>query len=129
MSAKSKGTKAERDLIRLFWSRGWAAMRSAGSGSQQYPSPDVLAGKDGRRLAIECKVTKEKKKYFAQEEIRHLQYFAQRLSAEAWLAVKFPEKDFYFFHIDDLQEAGKSYVVSLDLASTKGLRFVELVDE
>lgn len=104
-------------------------MRSAGSGSQQYPSPDVLAGKDGRRLAIECKVTKEKKKYFAQEEIRHLQYFAQRLSAEAWLAVKFPEKDFYFFHIDDLQEAGKSYVVSLDLASTKGLRFVELVDE
>jgi Holliday junction resolvase - archaeal type len=41
---KSKGSKAERDLIHLFWSKGFAAMRAAGSGSSQHPSPDILAG-------------------------------------------------------------------------------------
>ena len=41
---KSKGSKAERDLIHMFWAKGFGAMRAAGSGSTQHPSPDVIAG-------------------------------------------------------------------------------------
>ncbi|MGE0793638.1 MAG: Holliday junction resolvase Hjc, partial [Candidatus Woesearchaeota archaeon] len=82
MSAKSKGIGGEREIIRTFWKLGWAAIRTAGSGSSHYPSPDIVAGKLGRRLAIECKVTAETRKYFPKDEIQQLIYFAQHFGAE-----------------------------------------------
>ena len=51
MSTKSKGTNAERELIHAFWGKGYAAIRSAGSGSMKYPSPDIIAAKKGKRFA------------------------------------------------------------------------------
>ena len=36
---KSKGTRAERELLHLFWENEWACMRSAGSGSTTQNSP------------------------------------------------------------------------------------------
>ena len=50
---KSKGSKAERDLMHLFWENGFAAMRAAGSGSTQHPSADVVAGNGKLYFAIE----------------------------------------------------------------------------
>ena len=35
MSTKSKGTNAERELIHNLWANGYAAIRSAGSGSMK----------------------------------------------------------------------------------------------
>ena len=64
MSFKSKGINGERELVHMFWNRGWACLRIAGSGSSKYPSPDILAGNKLRKLAIECKITKDQKKYF-----------------------------------------------------------------
>jgi len=128
MSKKSRGTNAERDLVRMFWANGWAALRSAGSGSQQYPSPDVLVGKEGRRLAIESKLTIEKKKYFPRNEIRDLKYFASIFGAEPWLAVKFQGEPWYFFHPEDLVKTEKFFVASLNQASMKGLLFEELIE-
>ena len=69
MSLKSKGINAERELVHMFWSKNWACLRIAGSGSSRYPSPDVLVSNKLRRLAIECKITKEQKKYFERKEI------------------------------------------------------------
>ena len=65
MSLKSKGINGERELIHKFWNtNSWAAVRVAGSGSMKYPSADILASNKLRKLAIECKVIKEHKKYF-----------------------------------------------------------------
>lgn len=126
-TAKARGTQAERDLIHKFWDCGWAAMRAAGSGSSQYPSPDIVAGKYGRRMAIECKLTSDTKKYFPSEEIRLLNYFAKTFCAEAWVAVKFPKMKWIFLNLEDLKEAGKNFVVSVELAELKGLSFEEVI--
>ena len=72
INRKSKGTNAERNLIKLFHDHGWSALRSAGSGSSKYPSPDVLAGNGFRRIALECKTTKDNKKYLKNDEIEQL---------------------------------------------------------
>ena len=64
MSLKSKGINAERELVHMFWGENWACLRIAGSGSIKYPSPDLLVGNSLRRLAVECKTTKDSKKYF-----------------------------------------------------------------
>ena len=126
--SKRKGSNAERELIRMFWEHGWAAMRSAGSGSQQYPSPDLLVGKAGRRLAIEVKMTKERTKYLPLEELKHLTYFANTFGAEVWIAVKFPDLEWYFFHPEDMNQTDKNVVANVELAEQKGLRFDDLIE-
>jgi Holliday junction resolvase len=128
MSKKSRGINAERDLIHKFWEQGWAAMRAAGSGSQQYPAPDVIASNNLRKIAIECKLTTEERKYFTKQEVKELRYFAEKFGAEAWLAVKFFRQPWYFFTIDSATETKESYVVTLETARSRGITFEEMIE-
>ncbi len=127
MSKKSRGTNAERDLIHKFWGVGWAALRAAGSGSSQFPAPDVVAANNIRKLAIEVKLTTETKKYFTKKEINELTYFSEKFGAESWVAIKFFREPWYFLSLEDLEETGKSFVASLDVAKRRGLLFEEVI--
>lgn len=129
MSRKGKGSNAERELIKLFWDNGWAAMRAAGSGSNHYPCPDVIAGNAIRRLAIECKATKDNKKYVEKREIIELQTFASRIGAEGWLGVKFSNRGWFFINLEDLEDTGESLAISLEDAKRRGLSFDELIEQ
>lgn len=122
--SKRKGTNAERDLIKLFWSVGWAAVRVAGSGSMHFPSPDLLVGNKIRRLAIEVKTTKEEKKYFSKEEVKQLLVFSSFFGAESWLAIKFSHCDWVFVNPEDLEKTRGNFVFKKN--SHKGLSFTEV---
>ena len=124
--SKRKGTNAERELIKLFWSVGWAAVRVAGSGSMQFPSPDLLVGNKIRRLAIEVKITKENKKYFSKEDIKQLLVFSSFFGTESWLAVKFPRANWVFVNPEDLEKTRENFVFKNKLH--KGLSFEELTE-
>ncbi|HLC80966.1 MAG TPA: Holliday junction resolvase Hjc [Candidatus Nanoarchaeia archaeon] len=127
MSNKEKGANAERELIHLFNNtEGWSAIRIAGSGSSKYPDPDILAGNAIRRIAIECKATREDKKYFSQEDLNQLRKFCQTFGAEAWLAIRLPRQPWYFIMPEDLAAAGESFVISEEILKRKGLQFEEL---
>jgi Holliday junction resolvase len=125
---KAKGSQAERELVKKFWSINWACIRSAGSGSQHYPSPDILVGNGSRRLAIEVKTISADKKYFAPEEIRGLSYFSAKFGAEPWVAVKFQGMEWVFLTLEDLEDTGKSKAVSKELAGRRGLSFEDLTE-
>lgn len=129
MSLKSKGINAERELVHKFWSVNWACLRIAGSGSSRYPSPDILVGNKLRRLAIECKVTKEQKKYFEKKDVEALRKFADVFGAESLVAIKFKGSDWLFVSTNDLEEKGKTFVIDKEAAQRKGLLFEELVKE
>ncbi len=109
---KSKGTAAERDLIHMFWEAGWAAFRAAGSGSVPLPCPDLIAGRDARKLAIEVKVLDGAKKYLTRAEVEDLQNFAVRFGADAWVAVKFNRKGWTFVPAGRLTPTENHFVVS-----------------
>ncbi len=128
MTRKKKGSDAERELISLFWDNGWAAIRAAGSGSTRYPCADLVAGNRARLLAIECKLTKDSKKYVKKEEIEQLREFSSKIGAEPWLALKFPKTGWFFLSLDDLEEKNDSFAGSVELAKTKGLGFNELIE-
>ena len=71
--SKKKGSRTERELLKLFWESGWYCIRMAGSGSMPLPCPDLLSGKKGRSLAIECKSGKGKnRRYIPKEQIDDL---------------------------------------------------------
>lgn len=127
MSTKSKGTNAERELIHKFWANGFAAIRSAGSGSMKYPSPDIIAAKNGRILAIECKVTKEHYKYFEKKEIGDLKSFSEIFEAESYVAIKFKGQEWFFLDLNDLKETEKSFMVDIELVRNKGRLFGSFV--
>ena len=128
MSLKSKGINAERDLIHKFWATsGWSAVRVAGSGSMKYPSADVLATNKLRKLAIECKTSNNKSRYLPKEEIEQLKIFADIFGAEPWIAIRFKGHDWYFMSLEDIIESGKSFVIDINTAKSKGLLFEEIV--
>ncbi len=127
MSRKTKGINAERELIHMFWNNQWPSVRIAGSGSMKYPSADILASNKVRKLAIECKTSKNQKKYLTKDEIEQLKLFADIFGAEPWLAVKFNKQPWYFLNIEDLKTTKKGYSVNLDIIKLKGLLFDELI--
>lgn len=127
INRKAKGTKGERDLVKIFNENNWSCVRIAGSGSSQYPSPDILAGNAIRRLAIECKVTKDKKKYFQKTEIEQLSIFSKKFGAESWIGIKFANEPWYFLMLEDLENTGGCWAVSTDLAKRRGLIIEELM--
>jgi len=129
MSLKSKGINAERELVHMFWAKDWACLRIAGSGSSRYPSPDLLVGNKLRRLAVECKTTKEKSKYFDKESISALRKFADVFGAEPWVAVKFKGHEWYFVSLEDLKDTGNGFSLNVDGAKSKGLLFEEMLRE
>jgi len=126
--SKQKGTSFEREILQLFWKdTNWAALRTPGSGSARFPSPDIIAGSEHRRIAIECKSTQKKSQYFTKEEIEQLKEFSRRFHAEPWVAIKFGRIGHYFLPIEELEETPKFYVVTVQTAQERGLAFAELV--
>lgn len=128
MSLKSKGIGAERDLFHEFWNRGWAAIRSAASGATKYPSPDILAGRGHRRLAVEVKITKYTRQYLPSVDLDQLLEFARIFGAEPWLAVKFPRTQWLLVSPEDLVPTrGENYVLTLENAKSKGFSVDEVI--
>ena len=124
-----KGAISERELVHLFWDKGFAAVRVAGSGSSRYPSCDIIASNAIRKLAIESKVTKNKSKYFSKEEIEQLKLFSDKFGAEPWIGMKFKKLSWFFVALEDLELVGKSYVISIEQAKNKGLLFNQLINK
>lgn len=128
MSRKSKGTNAERELVHIFHSApGWSAVRVAGSGSSHYPCPDIIAANGSRYLAIECKATRDDKRYLEKADIDELKLFAQRFGAEAWVAARFVGHPWYFLKMDELEDTGTCLAASKEIAQKIGRTFTKLI--
>jgi len=128
VSLKSKGINAERDLVHKFWKIGWACIRVAGSGSAKYPSPDLLAGNNLRKFAIEAKLCSSNIQYFSKKEISELKFFADRFGAESWVAIRFKGLNWFFLSLEDLEETDKAFGASKALCERRGLSFEEVTN-
>jgi len=101
-TANQKGANAERELVEMFHQFSYSAVRVAGSGRMNFPSPDVLAGNGSQVFAIECKSTKHKLQYIDAEQIQQLKDFAAKFGATPIVAVKFSTK-WHFCSPDDMK--------------------------
>ncbi|MBS3172196.1 Holliday junction resolvase [Candidatus Woesearchaeota archaeon] len=127
---KNKGTRAERELLHMFWNNNWACIRVAGSGSMPLPSPDLIAGNKDNLLAIECKSIKNNSKNFQKEEIEQLTTFSDILGAEAIIAMRFDNIGWHFLNAKELpKNKNGNYTVTLKLSQSKGIKFEELIKQ
>jgi Holliday junction resolvase len=129
MRRKLKGINAERALVKMFWEKGWAAVRTPASGAARFPCPDVIASNKVRMLAIECKTSRKSSKYLQNSDLDSLRGFSSVFGAEPWIGVRFNNQDWFFINLEDLRKTNKGFSITLDSARKTGVLFEELLFE
>jgi len=109
MSIYKRGADFERKLVTLFWGRGWAAVRAAGSGTRKEPVPDVIAVKDEKVIVVECKTTK-KDRLSLKSAIQQLAEFTKLSGGKGYIAIRFYRKHPRFYDLDELMKK-KNYTI------------------
>ncbi|HDP73539.1 MAG TPA: Holliday junction resolvase [Candidatus Woesearchaeota archaeon] len=128
INRKRKGTNAERELVHLFWSKGWPCVRVAGSGSIRYPVPDILVSNGLKPVAIEIKIVGSGYKYFSRKEIDDLILFSSKFGAMPFVAVKFSGSPWLFVSVENLVETPHGFSVRVSEGEVKGMFFEDFID-
>lgn len=124
-----KGSREERELVKMLWEADCAAMRApASGGATKKPLPDVLAGNGEIYLAIEVKSTSQDRIYIDSGKINALLEFSQKFGAQPFVGAKFKRKKWRFISIEHLYKTKKeNYRVDKELAFKKGVELDELL--
>jgi Holliday junction resolvase len=121
---KSKGTKAERELFQKFIQEGtYRVVRVAGSGTMENADCDLLAGKKGKKFAIEVKSSKKPIKYISKDHIDRFLTFSEIFNLKPVIALRFNRVGWFFLHPKEMKETEKNWSIKLEDARKKGKRF------
>ena len=123
MSNKSKGSKTERELYQMFVDHTYRAVRVAGSGTMENADCDIIAGKKGKKYAIEAKSSKKLVKYISKEQISKFMGFSDIFGLKPVIAVRFNRIGWFFLNPKYMKDSGKNWVVNEEIARKKGKRF------
>ncbi len=128
MGNKEKGANSERELLHMFWEKGFAVIRAAGSGKLPEPSCDLIVGKGSKKFAIECKTSRKKRKYITKQQIINFIKFANIFSVIPLIAIKFSRQKWLFLKPEQLEDTGKGLAISLEKAEKIGKKFEQIVN-
>lgn len=121
---KSKGSKIERELFQKFIDSGiYRVVRVAGSGTMENADCDLIAGKKGKKYAIEVKSSKKSTIYISKDQISRLMIFSEIFKLTPVIALRFNREGWLFVNPKELKDSGKNYAISLNDAKKKGKRF------
>ena len=130
MSNKSKGSKAERELLDIFTDHSWSAARVAGSGSNDNTFCDLIAGKAGRRgVVVEAKSSKGPRVYITKQQINDFSKFAEIMGLIPVIAVRFNREGWLFIKPKQLEDSGKNWVVNLEKIRLTAKKFGQFFEE
>ena len=126
MSNKQKGSKAERELYQMIVDNAHRAVRVAGSGMMDNADCDLIAGKKGKKYAIEVKSTKKPIKYITKEQIENFMIFSEIFGLKPLLALRFNREGWFFLSPKKLENSGKYWKISLENCRKIGKRFAQI---
>lgn len=116
VKSRSKGYRAERELVHTLWRLGFAVMRAPASGARirKAEYPDVVAIMKGRVAVFEVKSrAKPTGLYVELDQVRKLLDFAERAGGVPYIAVKLPHKEWKFVKVSrESVKESKTYRVS-----------------
>ncbi len=100
MKAYKKGSKAERELMKILEDHGFIVVRIAGSGNND--KPDLLVSNGRKVIAVECKSTKLLYKYLDENELNNFFKFCQKFGAHGWYAIRFNRLGWRFLPVESV---------------------------
>jgi len=128
MAHYDKGASAERELIKMFWEKGFAAVRVAGSGKNALPMPDLVVLGKGMKIIIESKAWRAKYLSIETSKVHELLNWGRRGDADVYVAWKYPNKGWIFIKPKHFNKS-KYYTISFEKAQHCGIPFDVLIGE
>jgi len=128
MTRYNKGANAERELIRMFWAKGFAVARTAGSGKNALPMPDLIVMGKGRRIVIEAKAWRSNYLNIACDQMEELLKWSVVGEAEVFVAWKYPNKGWFFIKPSEFNRS-KNYSISFEKTQKVGAPFEVFIGE
>lgn len=124
-----KGSREERELVKMLWDADCAAMRApASGGATKKPLPDVIAGNGEIYLAIEVKSSSQERIYIDSGKIDALIEFSSKFGAVPYVGAKFKREKWRFVSIENLYKTrNENYRLDKELAFEKGVELDELI--
>ena len=129
MSNKAKGSRVERELIRLFTENGWRAVRVAGSGVGEDSPCDLIAAKLKRKgFVVEVKSSKKSSIYITKSQIEDFVLFSSIIGLKPVIALRFNHEGWLFVEPSYLKDTRKYWAISIETAKEKGKRFSQFFE-
>jgi len=112
MHRYSKGARAERELLEILKGKGYMVVRAAGSGVNSI-SPDLIAVKNGKVYAFECKFWDRSNLSLEKDKILYLKEI-QKQGVISFVAWKIPRLGWFLIEPKEFKEQKKNYSISKD---------------
>ncbi len=126
MTVYQKGSRAERELIQHFSSKGFSVIRAAGSGVNSL-SPDLLAFKSGIQLAIESKAHEKTSLQLDKEQFDGLREWQDNTGITTLVAWRRNRLGWRFIPLSVFHENDASFSISWEKAEMIGKNIEEIV--
>jgi holliday junction resolvase Hjr len=111
MMRYNKGARGERELLNYLHERGFSVMRSAGSGVNSL-SPDIIAFKDGRGFAFECKAWERGSIAIEVAKIEEMMRWEANTKMDTYIAWRMNGVGWYFIKLSEMNKATANYTVT-----------------
>ena len=111
----AKGARCERELLNTLHSMSYSVIRSAGSGVNSI-SPDVVAIKNGKGLAFECKAWEKSSLSIEAEKYEALREWEKNSGMQTFIAWRMSGESWFFIKLDEMKKTPKNYTVGKKLA-------------
>jgi len=121
-----KGARAERELISFFSGKGFEVIRAAGSGVNSL-SPDLLAFRQGKQYAIECKAWDSASLSFEKEKVAGMKRWEEVTGITYLVGWRVSREGWFLFPVHLLEEQEKTFTITLARAKLAGRKPEELV--
>jgi Holliday junction resolvase len=119
-----KGSRAERELIDYFSTRGFCVIRAAGSGVNSL-SPDILIFKRGMQLGIEAKAHEKQNLNIDREQFDNLKRWEDISGINCFVGWRRNREPWYFLPLSIFKKSEKSYGINWENAQALGKKLEE----
>lgn len=120
-----KGAFWERSLKKLLEEKGFFVVRASGSGCDG-SSPDLIVLRSTKKFALECKAWDSAYLNIDAFKLQLMQAWEKHTGMPVYIAWKTPRKEWKFFPLNALREAGKNFGLNKTDLET-GIEFEELI--
>ncbi|MCI0504073.1 hypothetical protein L0Y65_05180 [Candidatus Micrarchaeota archaeon] len=125
MLSYRKGSRAERELIDHFSTKGFCVIRAAGSGVNSL-SPDILVFRRGVQFGIEAKAHEKQNLNIDREQFDNLKRWEGISGINCYIGWRRNREPWYFLPLSIFRESEKSYGINWENAQALGKKLEEM---